>query len=117
MTAHAPFNATQSINKLAKAASELGYEIVDIYGFLGLVETHAVQQREALAALLINVEQMANANSDATDLAQSLRTTSQQAQQDVSASVSSYAPLVTGQRKWPFGLPPSRTDQQLWARP
>jgi methyl-accepting chemotaxis protein len=79
MTVQAPLDATRQINKSAKAVSELGFEIVDIDGFLGLVETHAVQQHEALQALSSNVDKMTYANRDATVLAQGLRATSAKA--------------------------------------
>ena len=39
------------MNRLARTAAKLGYEIVDIAGFLDLVEAQAKDQREALHAL------------------------------------------------------------------
>lgn len=86
MTAHQPLDATRHAHKLAEAASELGYEIVDIDGFLGLVEIHAVQQRDALGAVMRDIDEMAGANRDATDLAHLLHDTSQQARVDIENS-------------------------------
>ena len=86
MNAQTSLDTTQRINKLAKAASELGFEIVDIDGFFGLVESHANQQRNALNELLSSVKEMASANKDAAEIAQNMRQTSQQAQQDIAAS-------------------------------
>jgi methyl-accepting chemotaxis protein len=86
MTLQKPIDTSNHVNKLARAASKLGFEIVDIDGFLSLVETHAVQQRDALAALLCNIEELAGANSDAANLAQQLRATSERARSDIATS-------------------------------
>jgi len=51
MTAPSNFPETQELNALAQAASALGHEIVDIAGFLDLVEAQARDQRIALSGV------------------------------------------------------------------
>ena len=51
MTAPTNFPESQQLNALAQAASALGYEIVDIAGFLDLVEAQARDQRIALSGV------------------------------------------------------------------
>lgn len=51
MTALPQFSEMRELNILARAASDMGYEIVDIAGFLDLVEAQARQQRSALSLL------------------------------------------------------------------
>jgi len=51
MTVPTNFPETQELNALAHAASALGYEIVDIAGFLDLVEAQARDQRIALSGV------------------------------------------------------------------
>lgn len=52
MTAQAHFPEMKELNVLARAASDLGYEIVDIAGFLDLVEAQAREQRASLSRVV-----------------------------------------------------------------
>ncbi|MEP1585538.1 MAG: methyl-accepting chemotaxis protein [Tateyamaria sp.] len=51
MNAQPDFPEMKELNALARAASDLGYEIVDIAGFLDLVEAQAREQRVALSGV------------------------------------------------------------------
>ncbi len=87
MTLHAPLDATVQMDRLAKAAAALGYEIVDVAGFLDLVEAHAKNQRDALGLLDRGASDMARTNREVIGLVETLSTTSDQALQEVQASV------------------------------
>ncbi|MGC1494531.1 MAG: methyl-accepting chemotaxis protein [Sulfitobacter sp.] len=87
MTLHTPIDTTAQLDKLAKAASALGFEIVDISGFLDLVEGHSKGQRRALGALGESAAEMADANEDVAALVDALAATSDQALRDVKSSV------------------------------
>lgn len=87
MTFHTPLDASADMNKLAKAAAALGYEIVDVAGFLDLVEAHAKGQREALGSLGRGTQDMALANEEVVTLVETLTETSDQALQEVQTSV------------------------------
>jgi hypothetical protein len=41
MSIQTPIDATRQMDKLAKAAAALGFEIVDVAGFLDLADSHA----------------------------------------------------------------------------
>ncbi|MEX0310109.1 MAG: methyl-accepting chemotaxis protein [Tateyamaria sp.] len=62
MTAHPDIPEARQLNALATAASSLGYEIVDLAGFLDLVEADARDQRSALEQLSDSAEQIQAAN-------------------------------------------------------
>ena len=81
MTAQTSFPGSQDLNALAQAASALGYEIVDIAGFLDLVEDQARDQRNALAIVQKGAGDIETANgavqSAAHDLCQSVARTAE----------------------------------------
>ncbi len=61
MTAHRDFPALNRINRLSEAAAELGFEVVDIDGFLMVVETQAQAQRKTVADLRHSAENIIQA--------------------------------------------------------
>jgi methyl-accepting chemotaxis protein len=67
MTVQPKFTGTAKPDRLTKAAAALGYEIVDIAGFLDLVEADAVAQREGLDVLCARAQDMHQANADVRD--------------------------------------------------
>lgn len=79
MTAPANFPESQELNALARAASALGYEIVDIAGFLDLVEAQARDQRIALSGVERGAQSIETASAEvqvaATDLGESMTQT------------------------------------------
>ena len=87
MSIHTPLDTTADINRLAKTAAMLGYEIVDIAGFLDLVEAHAKDQRVALTSLGRGADVVGKANEEIISLVDTLSVTSDQSLQEVQASV------------------------------
>jgi methyl-accepting chemotaxis protein len=87
MTAHTPVSVPPEMDKLAKTASALGFEIVDIGSFLDLLEGQADQQRSALLALRACATDMTAANADATASLRALTERAIEAQQDIQTSV------------------------------
>ena len=87
MTAQIPIDATGRMDKLAKAAAALGFEIVDIAGFLDLADGHAKHQRSALDALGASAKEVTNVNDEMGTLVDALTVTSDQALSDVKTSV------------------------------
>ncbi|UWR09738.1 methyl-accepting chemotaxis protein [Sulfitobacter mediterraneus] len=87
MTAQIPIDATGRMDKLAKAAAALGFEIVDIAGFLDLADNHAKHQRSALDALGASAKEVTNVNDEMGALVDALTITSDQALSDVKTSV------------------------------
>ncbi|MBY5932387.1 chemotaxis protein [Tateyamaria omphalii] len=79
MTAQPDFPEMPHLNGLARSASTLGYEIVDLAGFLDMIERQAQDQRIALKALCDSAGdvELANGAVDAvaTDLVQSVART------------------------------------------
>ncbi|MEO0402175.1 MAG: methyl-accepting chemotaxis protein [Pseudomonadota bacterium] len=77
------------LNAVARAASDLGYEIVDIAGYLDVVEAQALDQRASLSMLERGVGDIETANAAAqgaaADLGQSVERTSQEVDQSVTA--------------------------------
>lgn len=86
MTAHSEFGELQQINRLAARASELGYEIVDLAGFLDVVETQAREQRTALAALTHSAGKVESANAEVRDATLALTDSTREAVRDVKTS-------------------------------
>ncbi|WP_299042213.1 methyl-accepting chemotaxis protein [uncultured Tateyamaria sp.] len=62
MTAQPDFPEMSQLHALARAASTLGYEIVDLAGFLDLVETQARDQRKALRVVSDGATEIETAN-------------------------------------------------------
>ncbi len=87
MTAQLPIDGTKNLDLLAKTASELGFEIVDIAGFLDLVDGQAKEQRTALGALNACARDLTNANADVRLLVRGLSDIAEQSRHDVQTSV------------------------------
>ncbi|WP_375227634.1 methyl-accepting chemotaxis protein [Roseobacter sp. S98] len=64
MTVHQQITTPEQSRRLSEAAAAIGYEIVDIAGFLDLVEEHAKSQRSCLRVLNDRAADMTQANSD-----------------------------------------------------
>lgn len=112
MTLHTPIDHTREMNTLAEAAAALGYEIVDIAGFLDVLEENARNDRKAIIALKDGADKMAEANKSITTLVSALTTTSDQALKDVQSSVAlvrSGAESSKGVAEWVHALG-ARTD-------
>lgn len=62
MTAQPDFPEVPQLNTLARAASALGYEIVDLAGFLDMVEVQAHDQRASLNVLSSGAAEIEKAN-------------------------------------------------------
>ncbi|KIC48621.1 methyl-accepting chemotaxis protein [Tateyamaria sp. ANG-S1] len=79
MTARADFPEVPLVNDLAGSASTLGYEIVDLAGFLDMIERQAQDQRAALAELSDSAQDIETANvavdAAAADLVESVART------------------------------------------
>lgn len=77
------------LTALARISSQLGFEVVDVAGFLDQTEAHSKEQRNAVSQLTQNSGQITQANSR---MAESIRTLSQTAEETlvtVSTSASS----------------------------
>lgn len=86
MTAQPHFPEMKELNGLARTASSLGYEIVDIAGFLDMVETHARQQRAALNDVQHGTREIENASSAVDTAASDLGDSMARTAQDVESS-------------------------------
>ncbi|ASM72484.1 MULTISPECIES: methyl-accepting chemotaxis protein [Roseobacteraceae] len=95
MTTHSEFSELQQINRLSARASELGYEIVDLAGFLDVVETQAREQRTALAALTQSATKIEIANAEVCDATTALTKSTRDAAQNVKSSASTIRGLGT----------------------
>jgi methyl-accepting chemotaxis protein len=87
MSIQTPIDATRQMDKLAKAAAALGFEIVDVAGFLDLADSHAKHQRAALDALTASASEVTNVNDEVSQLVDALSVTSDKALSDVKTSV------------------------------
>jgi len=87
MTAQQPFPEMPQLNALARAASALGYEIVDLAGFLDMVEAQARDQRAALANLDAGADSIRAANASVNTAASDLGHSVEQTFDDVAQSV------------------------------
>lgn len=74
--------------RLTDAAAALGYEIVDIAGFLDLVEEHAKSQSKCLTILKSRAQEMTQANDDVREAVQTMATNTDETAKDVQTSVS-----------------------------
>lgn len=86
MTAQANFPEMKELHTLARAASNLGYEIVDIAGFLDLVEVQAEQQRAALTGVERGTRDIGAASSAVETAASDLNESVARTAQDVETS-------------------------------
>lgn len=66
------FASEDHLGRLTSAASALGYEIVDIAGFLDLVEQHAKAQTSGLRVLQTSAEHITRANGDVQHAARAM---------------------------------------------
>ncbi|WP_147105665.1 methyl-accepting chemotaxis protein [Tateyamaria sp. syn59] len=87
MTAQPDFPEVPRLNDLARSSSTLGYEIVDLAGFLDMIERQAQDQRTALEVLSGSAADIETANdaveAAATDLVQSVARTQAEVGQSV----------------------------------
>ncbi|MBW4708783.1 chemotaxis protein [Roseobacter sp. YSTF-M11] len=86
MTVQPQFTDRKHTDRLTKAAAALGYEIVDIAGFLDLVEQHAREQRKSLTVLDERAADMGRANSDVRDAVQTMAQHTDETARDVESS-------------------------------
>ncbi len=113
MTSHASFPDLSLINKLSGKAGELGYEIVDLAGYLDLVEQQAVAQRKALVELTGAAQQVSQANENALNALEPLQSTAESTIQSVEASaklVQSLGQKSRGIAGWVGDLGPRTRD-------
>lgn len=83
---HRPVSA-QDASRLTSAAAALGYEIVDIAGFLDLVEAHAHAQTDSLNVLRARASEVATANADVLAAARKMADHTTETASDVEDSV------------------------------
>ncbi|MEE4188486.1 MAG: methyl-accepting chemotaxis protein [Roseobacter sp.] len=81
-----PAPSSEQSSRLTDAAAALGYEIVDIAGFLDLVEEHAQAQSSGLSILRARADDMTGANSDVMTAVQSMAEQTRTTVKDVEAS-------------------------------
>ncbi|MEO0936776.1 MAG: methyl-accepting chemotaxis protein [Pseudomonadota bacterium] len=86
MTEHSHLTDLSRLNKLSSRASEIGYEIVDLAGFLDMVEAQGRAQSDALGALEQAATRLGAANSDTAHAAQALQNDFARMRDDVDAS-------------------------------
>ena len=86
MSAQPHLSSQTDVDRLSSAAAALGYEIVDIAGFLDLVEAHAHAQTSGLKVLTTRARDMTTANADVRDAVQSMAQQSETTVRDVVAS-------------------------------
>ncbi|WP_299675053.1 methyl-accepting chemotaxis protein [uncultured Roseobacter sp.] len=77
---------THHTDRLTEAAAALGYEIVDIAGFLDLVEEHAKAQRDGLTVLRTRANDMEQANSDVRDAVRTMAQNTDETAENVKSS-------------------------------
>ena len=82
-----PAPPLEHAERLTKAAAALGYEIVDIAGFLDLVERHAQAQSAGLNTLRARADEMARTNEDVRGAVETIATQTKASVEDVEASV------------------------------
>ena len=80
------FSSAPKFNRLASAAADLGYEIVDIAGFLDLVEEHAQAQTQGLKVLRGRAKDMEQANADVREAVKEMAGSTTQTARDVESS-------------------------------
>lgn len=80
------FSENTHTDRLTEAAAALGYEIVDIAGFLDLVEEHAHAQRKGLDVLDARAIDMVRANTDMREAVQTMAENTGETSQDVKSS-------------------------------
>ncbi|ABG32155.1 chemotaxis protein [Roseobacter denitrificans] len=79
-------SAQTDVNRLSSAAAALGYEIVDIAGFLDLVEAHAHAQTSGLKIVTARARDMSAANADVREAVQAMAEQTETTVTDVVAS-------------------------------
>lgn len=95
MTTHSSFPDLSVMNKLANEASELGYEIVDLAGFLDMVSQQATAQSDALKGLSDASGQVRVANGSVQKATVQLRASVDATHESVETSVK----MVKGMEK------------------
>ncbi|MEM9639070.1 MAG: methyl-accepting chemotaxis protein, partial [Pseudomonadota bacterium] len=86
MTLQPQVSDNRHTDRLTQAAAALGYEIVDIAGFLDLVEEHARAQRKGLTVLDARASEMGKANSDVREALQTMAQNTDETARDVQSS-------------------------------
>ncbi|WP_299631154.1 methyl-accepting chemotaxis protein [uncultured Roseobacter sp.] len=86
MNTQPQFSENQQTDRLTEAAAALGYEIVDIAGFLDLVEEHARAQRSGLTVLDARATEMVQANSDVRSAVRQMAQSTDETAHDVKSS-------------------------------
>lgn len=113
MTTHSSFSDLSKINLLAGDASALSFEIVDLAGFLDLVETQAQAQRTSLVELTKSSERVRNANTDVQTTSAQLGQSVDDTYQNVVTSVGQIRDMGNKSREvaeWVHSLK-ARTDE------
>ena len=87
MSLHSALDPNPQIERLTSAAATLGYEIVDIAGFLDLVEAHAKAQRGSVNRLSVSAGDVCDANEDVKSLLDTVSDASDQVLKDMQSSV------------------------------
>ena len=95
MTAAASFPELSLMNRLSDDAGIMGYEIVDLAGFLDLVEKQAQDQRRALAGLSKSAENLRGANDEVSSAVSDLN----RSVDDTFSDVQSCVKLMRGMGK------------------
>ncbi|WP_282060559.1 methyl-accepting chemotaxis protein [Roseobacter litoralis] len=86
MPVHERLSSQPDVDRLSSAAAALGYEIVDIAGFLDLVEAHAHAQTSGLKVITARARDMTTANADVREAVQSMAQQTEATVTDVVAS-------------------------------
>ncbi len=86
MTVQPDIPDLKNLDRLAKDANSLGFDIVDLAGFIHLVEQQAQEQRTALDVLKRSAEKVGQTNSQVLDATQELSASAQQTFEDVKTS-------------------------------
>lgn len=86
MVGHSQISESVYEDRLTEAAAALGYEIVDIAGFLDLVEAHAKAQRDGLVVLNARAKDMGQASANVREAAQSMAERTGETADDVKLS-------------------------------
>lgn len=88
MTALPKPHDTAMTDRLTRAAADLGYEIVDIAGFLDLIEEHARAQRHGLDILKSASQEMTRANVDVKEAVETMSDSTAETVREVESSAS-----------------------------
>lgn len=99
MTVQSKILEQPDLSGLARSASTLGYEIVDIAGFLDLIEAQAEGQRSALKTLERSIQDIVAANGAVTSATCDLSDSTSRTRADMERSTETMRALGTGSRR------------------